>query len=312
MIITVFSSRMTSASIEENTVQFTKELMQQHHRQSSPSQRLVQSQPIAPSTTPQAPSTTPPAPTVPALPKGKKRGRPSKTSNATREWTDEEVFQLCEVWQVFDNLYNNKHKDYFNRDIRQRSIEMMSEKLGEIGVTATDKHISKKLVDLKNYYGAQRRMVEGSKASGAGADDVYCSPWKFFDALQFLSDAFTPRKTISNVSDASDCVYAASNPPSTKSSKKMRDNENEYLKNIMSTASNALEKLVTTGHQQDKENHDEDGPFCELIKQMLKQVPDCDLKDNLKLEIQQIILRCKRQITRGNSVVERHLIMTPP
>ena len=37
-------------------------------------------------------------------------------------------------------------------------------------------------------------MIESSKSSGAGADKVYVSPWKFYESLEFLSDAFTPRK----------------------------------------------------------------------------------------------------------------------
>ena len=41
-------------------------------------------------------------------------------------------------------------------------------------------------------------MTESLKSSGAGADEVYVSPRRFYKSLEFLSDAFTPRKTKSN------------------------------------------------------------------------------------------------------------------
>lgn len=110
-----------------------------------------------------------------------------------------------------------------------------------------------------------------------------------------MNDAFTPRKTISN---AESTPYNTANPPSSKSERKMRENENETLKNILFTASNALEKLVEKSNQPPtQKNVSEDECFCQLIKEMLNQVPPSDMKDNLKLEIQQLILQCKRAST---------------
>ena len=36
-------------------------------------------------------------------------------------------------------------------------------------------------------------MIESSKSSGAGADEVYV--YEFYESFEFLSDTFTPRKT---------------------------------------------------------------------------------------------------------------------
>ena len=41
-------------------------------------------------------------------------------------------------------------------------------------------------------------MIESLKSGGAGADEVYVSPRKFYESLEFLSDAFTLHKTKSN------------------------------------------------------------------------------------------------------------------
>lgn len=64
---------------------------------------------------------------------------------------------------------------YFNRDMRQKSLEAIQRSLKDSGITASTQQVAKKLTDLKNYYGGQRRMVEGSKTSGAGSDDVFVS-----------------------------------------------------------------------------------------------------------------------------------------
>ena len=65
-------------------------------------------------------------------------------------------------------------------------------------------------------------MIESSKPSGAGADEVYVSPWEFYESLEFLSDAFTPRKTKSNANDENDgSPYVDAKAPSAKASKKL-------------------------------------------------------------------------------------------
>ena len=83
-------------------------------------------------------------------------------------------------------------------------MESIESVLKENEITASIKQISKKLTDLKNYYGGQRRLIESSKSSGAGTDEVYVSQWKFYENLQFLNDAFTTRKTKSNADDEDD------------------------------------------------------------------------------------------------------------
>ena len=48
----------------------------------------------------------------------------------------------------------------------------MENTLKDNGITATVKQTGKKLTDLKNYYGGQKRMTDSSKSCGAGADEV--------------------------------------------------------------------------------------------------------------------------------------------
>ena len=64
-------------------------------------------------------------------------------------------------------------------------------------------------------------MIESSKSSGAGADEVYVSPWKFNKSLEFLSDTLTLQKKKSNANDEDDgSPYVDAKPPSKRSTKK--------------------------------------------------------------------------------------------
>ena len=56
----------------------------------------------------------------------------------------------------------------------------MENTLKDKEITATVKQIGKKLADLKNYYQGQKRMIESSKSSGAGGNEVYVSPFYNF------------------------------------------------------------------------------------------------------------------------------------
>ena len=173
----------------------------------------------------------------------KKAGRPAKPKNkAIRSQTDDEIKVLEEAWTEHENLYNTKHLSYFKRDdIRQKSLTLMESTLKDNGITATVKKIGKKLTDLKNYCECQIRMIESSKSSGAGANEVYVSPWKIYESLEFLNGAFTSRKTKSNANDENDgSPYVEAKPPYPKASKKLALAQNNELHRALNTTATAL------------------------------------------------------------------------
>ena len=121
-------------------------------------------------------------------------------------------------------------------------MESFKSVLKENEITASIKQISKKLTDLKNYFGNQGRLIESWKSCGAGKDEVYVSQRKFYENLQFLNDAFTPRKTKSNADDEDDnSPYADAKPLSSKSNKKIAQAQNNELHKVMATATTALQ-----------------------------------------------------------------------
>jgi hypothetical protein len=81
----------------------------------------------------------------------------------------------------------------------------------------------------------------------------------------------------------------------------------------MNTAATTLESIVSKRQQQPVEN--EDDAFCNLLKQQLKLIPDCDSKDDLKISLQQMVLACKRQVKNTGNVAHQNpfslLLNTP-
>ena len=142
----------------------------------------------------------------------------------------------------------------------------MENMLKDNGITATVKQIEKKLTNLKIYYRGQKQVTESSKSSGAGADEVYVSPWKFYESLEFLSDGFTPRKTKSDANDEDDgSSYVDTKPPSAKISKKLGLAQNNELHRAMSATATALESVISSKKNQKPQGEDVDDTFGKLL-----------------------------------------------
>ena len=77
------------------------------------------------------------------------------------------IFTLQSTRAILTGIYG-KNVDFYGETLKDKEI------------TATVKQIGKKLADLKNYYRGQKRMIESSKSSGAGGNEVYVSPFYNF------------------------------------------------------------------------------------------------------------------------------------
>ena len=69
----------------------------------------------------------------------------------------------------------------------------------------------------------------------------------------------------------------------------------------MSTATTALELVISVKKNQKPQGEDVDDTFGKLLVRQLKLIPECDLKDDLKISLQQMVLRCKRQVNLSNN-----------
>ena len=117
--------------------------------------------------------------------------------------------------------------------------------------------------------------------------------------------------TISTEQDNVGSPYAKARPPSVKSSKKHA--QNNELNKVMVTDTSALESAISSKKNDAKlnliEDDDFDDTFGKMLIGQLKLIPECDLKDDLKIDLQQTVLKSKRQVIaqKENSVRQREL-----
>lgn len=76
----------------------------------------------------------------------------------------------------------------------------------------------------------------------------------------------------------------------------------------MNTTASALESVVSNKSQVPQKEDSADETFGKLLVDQLKLIPECDLKDELKITLQQIVLKCKRQVKAMSSAAQ----MEPP
>ena len=226
---------------------------------------------------------------------GKKRGRPIKKGD--KEWQDEEIDVLIELWGKYECLFNSKHQLHMSKSARAKAIDKIIETLKKVNIEATTKQVQEKLSKLRNYYGAERRKEESSKVSGSGTDSVYTSSWRFYASLHFLKDNLTPRTTVNNIEEElEDGVYQINNPPSAKSARKLQEKSRENAECVMAKASKALESITARYQnvpQESKNKKGEDGLFADMVYEMLSTIPDCMQKAMAKIEFQQKLIQLK-------------------
>ena len=109
--------------------------------------------------------------------------------------------------------------------------------------------MSEKLINLKNYYGGQKRLIDSRKANSIGFPQVYQSNLKFFSSLTFLQNAFTPRGTYCNGYDfpAVDKVY----PPSSKSAQISEAAKPDTVQKILETEAQVTELFVESNEKEE-------------------------------------------------------------
>ena len=75
----------------------------------------------------------------------------------------------------------------------------------------------------------------------------------------------------------------------------------------MSTATTALKLAISSKMNQKPQGEHVDDTFGKLLVGQLKLIPECDLKDDLKISLQQMVLRCKRQVNSSNNARQGQL-----
>lgn len=79
------------------------------------------------------------------------------------EWSEENLLNLVETYKLFQNLWDPKHKDYFNKE---KKIDAWNEIASAVGKSA--EAIKKKISSLLATYRKEKNKVKSSVGTGKG------------------------------------------------------------------------------------------------------------------------------------------------
>ena len=114
-------------------------------------------------------------------------------------------------------MFDVNHTDYHNANKRSIAVNRI---VGKVNVPLNE--VQKRMVSLRSYYGQLKGKMQASKASGAGAENVFVTQWKYFSDLDtFLCDHLVPKRTLSNITNT-DCDEGQSFSQKIPKSRKKR------------------------------------------------------------------------------------------
>ena len=157
--------------------------------------------------------------------------------------------------------------------------------------------IVKKMSSLRTFYGQLRQKYLSSKnKKGSGADEVKKPTWPCFDSLSYLNESLTARQFTGNLylsNSGSGFIDINTVTASTPRNSRKRRNSNNITQQqgVLSKALNVLSE-----GEEKKKAKTEGQIFWELIASSMGKVPEGDIKDKLKISIQQLILSSKRRV----------------
>ena len=229
----------------------------------------------------------------------RKRGRPSKVSDKERDWTDEEVFALINLWSRHECLYNLKSPDFLKKGKRSIAIGKLVHEFQDTENPPTPTQVQQKLTRLRCYYTAENSKIERSKTScGGDAESLYTPSWKFFNSLHFLrNDLFVLSAKNSTEDSTGSSAYKMVNRHSSPISQRaIAKKERTNAKNVTATARQSLDMIETRhkeGNNVNQTQDCEDKKLSDMIFTMLQTIPEGAPKAMLRLELQQKIIQVK-------------------
>ncbi|CAG4985682.1 unnamed protein product [Parnassius apollo] len=112
------------------------------------------------------------------------------TQPSTKE--REVLLNIIELYKDMPYLWDKKHKDYKNKDIRNDGNKVLLEVYKGFDSNVTVTNLVKKIQNLRSGYFKELKKVKESSRTGAGADEVYVPTLWYFDALSFLGSVSEP------------------------------------------------------------------------------------------------------------------------
>lgn len=114
-------------------------------------------------------------------------------------WSKDTVLEFIELYRAEESLWKVKSKEYSNRLIRERAYNKLIQFAKSVEPDADKEYVQKKINNLRGCFRKELKKVEGSRLSGAGADEIYQPKLWYYDNLLFLKDQETTRQTCSSM-----------------------------------------------------------------------------------------------------------------
>lgn len=101
------------------------------------------------------------------------------------EWLKSTVLDLIDTYKHNENLYNPKHKLYYNKQARNKSLDNILQTVRKTKSDVTINDIVKKIQILRTQFGQEVNKIEKSKV--LGDELIYVPKIWWFKSLEFIS-----------------------------------------------------------------------------------------------------------------------------
>ncbi|XP_070498773.1 uncharacterized protein [Chironomus tepperi] len=101
------------------------------------------------------------------------------------EWQKSTVLDLITTYKENENLYNPKHKLYYNKQARNKSLDNILVSVRRTKSDVTINEIVKKIQILRTQFGQEMNKIEKSKV--LGEELIYVPKIWWFKSLEFIS-----------------------------------------------------------------------------------------------------------------------------
>lgn len=89
------------------------------------------------------------------------------------KWNHDDVFKFLGMYEKYSVLWNIKHHDYLNRNMKIQKLEKLESDLIDCGLAVDTEQLRIKIKSIRDAYRQEVGIILISKKSGSGTDDIY-------------------------------------------------------------------------------------------------------------------------------------------
>lgn len=123
-------------------------------------------------------------------------------SNYTKKF----LIDFFETYREYTCLWKIKSPEYHDKFARKTAMEALTNKFKEIEPEVNEEIVKKKINNFRTSYKRELKLVQKSKKSGAGSDEIYVPKLWYYDYLTFLDDQEIPSASTSNLSGEDEVI----------------------------------------------------------------------------------------------------------